>query len=369
MIKTKLISALAMSFCIVALASAGMAQGRYANVYSRGDIDNFIQSLENSSDVFSRDFRSAGGTTSGERRTVDRFENAVDRLRQRFNSSNNSNSWWSNRNEVQGIMTEARQVNVMMNNARYVRQLERQWRDLRRDINKLADTYELPGLGGQGGGYGNQGGGYGNQGGGYGNQGGGYPVAGGNVPSWAAGTFYGRDPQTGSMVTLTIARNGSVAVSVDGNQPTYASLNGTTLSNGPYVSRITRRNNGIRTTDVNDSRTYIDYSRNANGVGGSNPNGGDGWNPGGGGGQGNIPTWAVGTFYGSDSATGSSVQLTIGRDGSVSISVDGAQPTFASINGTTLSNGPYVSRVTRTNNGIRTIDVNDSSRYIDYRRR
>lgn len=364
MIRTKLVSAIALSVCVVALAASAIAQGRYANVYSRGDVDNFIQDLENSSDVFSRDFKSAGGTNSGERRTVDRFENAVDRLRQRFESSD---GWWESRNHVQGIMTEARQVNGIMNNARYARQLERQWRDLRRDINKLADTYELPGLGGQGGGY--NGGDYG---GGYGGRGG------GNVPSWAAGTFYGRDRQTGSVVTLTIVRNGSVTVSVDGNQPSYASLNGTTLTNGPYVSRVTRRNNGIRTTDVNDSGNYIDYSRNANGGGGWNPGGGNtgGWNPGGNtggwnpdGGQGNIPTWAVGTFYGSDPATGSQVHLTINRDGSVSISVDGAQPTFASMNGSTLSNGPYVSRVTRINNGIRTIDVNNSSRYIDYYRR
>jgi hypothetical protein len=42
----------------------------------------------------------------------------------------------------------------MMRNEAYARQLERQWRGLRRDINKLADTYELTELQG-----GNQGGG------------------------------------------------------------------------------------------------------------------------------------------------------------------------------------------------------------------
>jgi hypothetical protein len=195
MIKRKILSIIVVALCVGAATSAALAQGRYANVYSRGDIDgfiHFIQSLENSSDIFSRDFKSTGGTTTNERRIVDRFENAVDRLRTRFNSNNN---WWQSRTEVQSIMNEARQVNVMMNNDRYGRRLESQWRNLRRDINKLADTYEITGLGNAGGGGG----------------GGAYPpIGGGNVPSWAAGTYYGTDPRTGSSVSMNIARNGSV---------------------------------------------------------------------------------------------------------------------------------------------------------------
>lgn len=330
---------LIVSICIAAAATAVSAQGRYANVYSRSDVDNFIRSLENSSDAFSRDFKSAGGTSSGERRIVDRFENAVDRLRNRFNSNNN---WWASRNDVQGIMTEARQVNVMMNNERFARRLEIQWRNLRRDVDKLADTYELPGLGGGDGG------------------GGGIPPrgGGGNVPSWARGTFYGNDPRTGDSLTMTIEGNGSVMISVNGGAPVYASLNGTTLTNGPYVSRLSRRNNGIRTTDVNYSN-YIDYSRSPGGGGGGiRPEPG----------QGNIPNWAVGTFYGSNPQTGGTMSMTIQQNGSVTIVMDGASAVYASMNGTTLTNGPYVSRVTRLNNGIRTTDASNGN-YIDYYRR
>lgn len=358
MIRTKLIWTVAVSLCVVAMSMATLAQGRYDN-YSRTDVDNFIRSLENSSDIFSREFERAARPTANERRIVERFENAVDNLRRRFDSS--GNNWRQNRNEVQRIMNEANQVNVMMNSERFARPLERQWRDLRRDINALANGFGLPGLSGQGAGYGS---GYGD---GYGGG-----RRGRNVPSWAIGTFYGRDPNTGSMVTLMIERNGSVTASVDGQIPSYGSIDGTMMTNGPYVSRLTRRNNGFRTTDVNDTGHFIDYFRDQNSLGVWNPRGDgnprDGWNPGGMG-QGNVPTWAVGTFYGSDPATGQQVALSINRDGAVTISVDGAQPTFASMNGTTLSNGPYVSRVTRINNGIRTIDVNDSSRYIDYFRR
>jgi hypothetical protein len=176
--KRKIVSMIAVALCMAAATLGVLAQGRYANVYSRGDVDGFIRNLETSSDVFSRDFKNTGGVSSTERRTVDRFENAVDRLRSRFNSNNNN--WWQSRTEVQGIMNEARQVNVMMNNDRYGRPLESQWRNLRRDINKLADTYELPLLAGGNG-----------NGGGYG---GGYPGGGGGgvqsrPPNWAVGTW------------------------------------------------------------------------------------------------------------------------------------------------------------------------------------
>ena len=339
MIRKKILSILVLSLCVTAAAAVADAQGRYANVYTRIDVDNFIRNLENSSDAFSRDFKSRGGTSSNERRIVDRFENAVDRLRSRFNSSN---SWWTSRNDVQGMMTQARQVNIMMNNERFARPLERQWRDLRRDINKLADTYELPDLGGQ-----NGGGGYP----GYPT----YPGGGGNVPSWATGTFYGTDRRTGDRVMLMIQRNGSVTISVNGGPATYASLNGTTLTNGPYVSRISRRNNGLRTTDVNNGY-YIDYYTSDTGGGLPAP------------GQGNVPNWAVGRFYGTNPQTGGTIELTVQRNGTVTIVMDQGSPIYASMNQTTLTNGPYVSRVTRLNNGIRTTDVS-SGNIIDYYRR
>src|SRR5690348_1220823 len=113
MISRKIKSIIVVALCFAAATSAVLAQGRYANVYSRGDVDGFIRNLETSSDTFSRDFKNTGGISSSERRTVDRFENAVDRLRSRFNA--NRNNWWQSRTEVQGIMNEAQQVNSMMN--------------------------------------------------------------------------------------------------------------------------------------------------------------------------------------------------------------------------------------------------------------
>ena len=166
-------------------------------------------------------------------------------------------------------------------------------------------------------------------------------------------------------MALNISRDGSVLITMDGVETTYASVNRTTMTNGPYVSRLSRIDNGIRTTDVRDG-SFIDYfrtpvnagyPRNSGNYPGNYPTQG----------RGDVPTWAVGNFFGRDPQTGSTLSLTIERDGAVTISVDGAAPVYASMNGTTLTNGPYVSRVTRNGNGIRTTDVN-SGVYIDYRR-
>jgi len=260
---------------------------------------------------------------------------------------------------VQTAIQRAQPVNDMMNSIAFRRNLERQWTSMRNDINTLAETFDLPGLNGGGwtggnGGYNGGNGGY--NGGNYGgNNGGNY---GGDVPSWAQGTFYGRNPETGGVITLNIHSNGRVGILFDGTNEVYGSMRGTTLTNGQYISRVSKINNGIRTTDVNN-RISIDYLR-------TRPSGYGNWNqPGGSGGQGNVPNWAVGTFYGRNPETGGVITLNISSNGSVNISFDGNTPGYASMNGTTLTNGQYVSRVSQISNGIRTTDVNNRS-YIDY---
>ena len=328
------------SLCLLALASAPVLGQRNL---ARNQVSAIISNLETSSDVFSRDFKRRN-TTANERRIVDNFENAVDRLRRNFDRNDN---WWNTRNDVQSIMDESREVNQLMIGERFARALEVQWRNLRRDINALANTYELNGLGGGGGNTGPFPGGGNNN------------PRGGNVPSWAQGTFYGRNPETGGMITMSVQRDGDVSISFDGGVPTYATMNRTTLYNGPYTARVTRVNNGIRTTDVASGGT-IDYFRT--------PISGGYYPPGGGGGVGNVPNWAIGTFQARNPQTGGTIVMSIMANGSVSISFDGGMPIYASMNGTTLTNGQYVSRVTQVRNGIRTTDVNNGS-YIDYFRR
>jgi hypothetical protein len=147
-------------------------------------------------------------------------------------------------------------------------------------------------------------------------------------------------------------------ISFDGGPANYARMDRTTLYNGQYTSRVARINNGIRTTDVSNG-SYIDYYRTPNGGGGG------GYIPPGGG---NVPNWALGTFQARNPQSGGTIVMTIERNGSVTIVFDNGSPTYASMNGTTLTNGQYVSRISQIRNGIRTTDVNNGS-YIDYHRR
>lgn len=342
------LTGLSLLFTIAAfLVGAGdvSAQGRYVGQLSRNDVDSIIRRMEDSGDEFNRDFRrelSNSNLSSSQKRTYNNqsnaFENATDRLRSNFN---NQNSWWESRSQVQNVISNARPLNQTMLSIGFRRNVERQWNRLRDDVNKLADTYDLPGIAGGGwsGGPWNPG----------------NPGGGGNVPSWAQGTFYARNPQNGGTIRMDVQRNGRVTLTYDGGSPAYASMNGTLLTNGPYQSRVSRINNGIRTTSTSNN-DRIDYFRTPPGPG---------W---GGGGGGNIPNWALGTFYARNPQNGGTIQMDISNNGTVVLRYDGGAPNYASLNGTLLTNGPYQSRVTRINGGIRTTSTSNND-FIDYYKR
>jgi hypothetical protein len=313
----------------------------YTRRYSRRDVGTIIANLEQSSNTFRRDFDSNVSDRSVSKndrnrltRIVDNYGQAMSELRRNFDSNDN---WWRSRRNVQSVMDEARQVNNMMNSLSFARRLERQWNQMRRDINKLAETYNLAQLDGNGGG-----------GSGEGN---------GNAPSWAVGRFYGRNPQTGGTIMLDINRNGSVVVTFENGATNYATLNGDRLNNGGIISRITKLNNGIRTTRM-DNGERIDYFTRGNGGYDDNNN-----NQGGG----NVPNWAVGRFYGRNPQTGGTITLDISNNGEVVITFENGATDYATINGDRLNNNGVVSRVTKTNNGIRTTRLDNGER-IDYRR-
>ena len=319
----------------------------YTRRYNRRDVGTIITRLEQSSNTFRTDFNTYvrdRSVNNNERsrltRIVDNYENALDGLRRKFDNDDN---WWRSRNNVQSVMDEARQVNNMMNSLSFARRLERQWNQMRRDLNTLAETYNLQRLDGSGGGGGwNDGGG------------------GGNVPSWAVGTFYGRNPQTGGTITMDINRNGRVQITFEDGTTFRATMNGDRLNNGGVTSRVTRINNGIRTTRT-DTGERIDYFSQRNG-GGWNDNDND--NNGGGG---NVPSWALGRFYGRNPQSGGTITLDINSNGSVIITFDNGSTAYATMNGDRLTSGGVTSRVTRINNGIRTTRIDNGER-IDYTR-
>ena len=339
------LASICLAFITLASPSAINAQGRYADRYSKRDVSDIIAKLERTSNEFRRNFdknldqSSINGTREEDRLNdiVEDYEEDLNNLRREFNSSN---SWWESRSDVRDVMSSANQVNQMMNNLPFARKIEKQWKNMRRDLNKLADTYELASLGGN----------YDD-----GNTGG---NNGGDVPNWAVGTFSARNPQSGGNIVLTISPNGSVVVNADG-VTNSASMNGTRLFNGGAVARVSRTSNGIRTTNI-DNGDYIDYYRTDGG------NNGGGWNGGGnnGGNVGDVPNWAIGTFYARNPQNGGRIILTINRDGSVVVNNDG-QINYATMYRDQLTNNGAVARVSKTRNGIRTTNVANGD-YIEY---
>jgi hypothetical protein len=326
--------------------SDAAAQGRYVGQLSRSDVDNIIRRLEDSSDEFRRDFLKEldrSGLSGSQKRTyrnqVDLFENATDRLRSDFDRQN---SWWESRNQVRNVISAAVPLNNTMNSITFRRNIERQWNRLRNDINKLADTYDLPGI--AGGGW---------NGGGWNP---GFPGNPGNPitpPSWAQGTFYGTAPN-GSQITLTIGSDGSVIAFINGNRSYGSFTRGNMLVIDGNTSRVVRTNVGINTVSTINGET-IAYSRNN--WGGGNPG-----YPGGG----NVPSWAVGTFRGRSPVDGTWITMTIGNNGNVSVNING-NVSYGSLNGTTLYINGATSTIYQRGKGIRTVS-NTDGQTIDYQR-
>ncbi|HQX55446.1 MAG TPA: hypothetical protein PLP07_05930, partial [Pyrinomonadaceae bacterium] len=121
----------------------GQGQLRYQIRYSKADVSRIISKLEESSNTFRRDFDRAmdrsnlNGTSTEDRYNgnVRDYENSLDRLRRAFDRNN---SWWDTRNDVSNVLSSAQTVNTMMNSISFRRNLERQWTNMRNDLNTLA---------------------------------------------------------------------------------------------------------------------------------------------------------------------------------------------------------------------------------------
>jgi hypothetical protein len=341
--RRKILSTSILLVCIAAGATAAFAQGRYANVYSRAQVDGFVRQLETSSDAFYNDFRREvdnSGLSSSTRRTYNgyatQFENAVDRLRSRFDSND---SWWESRNEVRNMITNSQNINNVMNSAAFRRRIERQWNQLRNDINKLADTYDLAGL--NGGGW--TGGPWVPPGGGGGGQT-------SRPPAWAQGTFYST---SGPRISMTIAANGSITLTNEGQTFYGRYFRGQMYLNND-VSTVSRSGNGITTYNRNSGQTTY-YTRDAYGGGGGGGIDGPSSRP---------PNWAVGTFY---ATNGSGIQMTIGADGRITLFNAGQTYYGRYYNGQMYLNND-VSTVNRSGrNGISTYNQNSGQTTV-YRR-
>lgn len=332
-----------MSFAIAGLLVLGGAlaidaQGRYVGQYSNRDVSDIIRRMEENSDEFRTDFRRELDDSNLNSSTRNRFngyvaamENAIDDLRRHFDRQD---SWWASRSRVQTVVRNSQNVNTMMRSLPFERQLERQWNQLRNQINRVADTYDLPGLngGGWGGGPWNPG----NPGGGGG---------GNRPPGWLVGTWY----WTNGNNRMTIQSNGNIEINNDGQYARGSFRNGTLVFDNGTATFMRMGNNRLRTTNQSNGMT-LEWSRNP-------------WNGGGDGGGGDAnrpPNWAVGQWR---AVNEGGLTMSIQYDGQVvvtnngryfrgtwynnSISVDGSTSNMSSVGrnrmrGRNTSNGVIV---------------------------
>jgi hypothetical protein len=136
-------------FCAESLANGqGRARGRY---YTKSDVDRIIGRVEDNGDrlrkyVDSDIDRTRFNETRAEDRIWDRvkaFEEATDRLRHKFDKSDR---WQETREEVVPVLREGREINRILSRLRISDRVQETWRRLRRELNTLAQVYDLPRL-------------------------------------------------------------------------------------------------------------------------------------------------------------------------------------------------------------------------------
>jgi hypothetical protein len=116
--------------------------------YSRQDIEQIIRRVEDSSDRFTRSFDRAldrsrlDGSSLEDRlnNQVKQLENRLDDLRDDFDRRDD---WRETRQRVSGVMREAGEVNSIMRRAQLRGDVQSQWSYVKRDLNRLASTYNL----------------------------------------------------------------------------------------------------------------------------------------------------------------------------------------------------------------------------------
>lgn len=134
---------------MVLMVTTASAQGRFrGRAYTKSDVDRIIKRCEERSDAFTRmiDRNLDRSRLDGTRREdnineqVKDLERALDELRREFDRRD---TWRETRREVEKVMRESDEINALMKNSRFDRNVEREWQLVKADLNKLAGIYEL----------------------------------------------------------------------------------------------------------------------------------------------------------------------------------------------------------------------------------
>jgi hypothetical protein len=337
----------AISLTLITLGASDIAKGQNrVRTYSQADVARLIRDVEQSSKEFQRDFDTwldrsrLDGQQREDRynRQVQNLTSALSTLRSNFDGRND---WWLSRSDMQRVLNAATRVNSALNNRDAGRGLERQWGRLRRNLNLLAQAFNLPAVGSSF----------------TGNQPG-YPEQGANVRDCSTGVFRGF---TNSGETeLTIAANGVATVR---SLTTNAVYNGRCANDVLYFDwgsfNLVREGRGVTTVEIGNQANRTSYRR----VSGYERDNVQPYPE-----QfGNVPNWAIGTFRG----------MTNDGESELTIAANGVA-TARSLTINTIHSGRYANdvltfdwgsfRIVREGRGIRTVEINNQQNQTSYRR-
>jgi len=135
----------ALSVSTVDAGAQGHARGR---VYSKVDVGRVIARVEDQSGAFRKavDRQLDHSKLNGSRREdrinaeVKQYDRTVDELRSEFSRRD---SWMETRGNVERVLHQAADVNRIMHDENLGRGVESEWGNLRRELNALADVYNL----------------------------------------------------------------------------------------------------------------------------------------------------------------------------------------------------------------------------------
>jgi chromosome segregation ATPase len=134
---------------VTLIGSPALAQGRArGRQYNKRDVERIIKRLEKNTDTFKKAVdrqldRSILDGTKREDRINDRvsdLEKATDRLRNRFDRSDN---WIETRSDVEEVVREARNIHGLFDRVRAYSRVRSSWAAVRADINTLAAVYDI----------------------------------------------------------------------------------------------------------------------------------------------------------------------------------------------------------------------------------
>lgn len=141
--------AVGMMCLIMVLPALAQPQGRArGRVYNKAEVDRVIERVEDRSDAFvklvdrslDRSRLDGSRTEDNLNRQVKQLEKALDELRREFDRRQ---AWVETKSQVQAVVNQADEINAWIRRSRTTPDIERQWAALRRDINTLADVYNI----------------------------------------------------------------------------------------------------------------------------------------------------------------------------------------------------------------------------------